>query len=199
MSWEGEVRAAFIDSDVIRPESIDIVRDLHTLGVSVSMMSGDNKRTTSSIASMVGIKDALSEVSPVKKKDIIEEMQRTGKRVMMIGDGINDAPALTEAKVGIAMGRGTDIAMESADAVLVRNDLRLVPYFLKLSKKTFKIIKQNIFWAFFYNIISVPLAVSGLLHPIIAAGAMAASSLFVVLNSLRIRKGDLTEQSNLSG
>jgi len=143
--------------------------------------------TTQSIAFKIGVDNALYETSPVGKKDYIAQLQNERRRVMMVGDGVNDAPALTEASVGVAMGRGTDIAMESADAVLIRDDLRLIPYFIGLSQKTFSIIRQNIFWAFFYNIVAIPLAVAGVLHPIVAAGAMAASSLFVVGNSLRIR------------
>ena len=151
-------------------------------------MSGDNEKTTKSIASRVGVDLALADASPIAKKDHIATLQAAGRKVMMVGDGINDAPALTQATIGVAMGRGTDIAMESADVVLLRNDLRLIPYFFGLSRKTFRIIRQNIFWAFFYNMVAVPLAVAGLLHPIIAAGAMATSSLFVVGNSMRIRE-----------
>ena len=186
-AWDKKVRAAFVISDMIREEAIEAVKDIREMDLDISMISGDNRTTTSSIASKAGISNALSEASPVRKKEIIEKMQRNGQKVMMVGDGINDAPALTESSVGIAMGRGTDIAMESADAVLVRNDLRLIPYFIRISRRAYSVIKQNIFWAFFYNIISIPLAVAGILHPIIAAGAMAASSLLVVINSLRLK------------
>ncbi|MBI5213882.1 MAG: cadmium-translocating P-type ATPase [Nitrospirae bacterium] len=186
-AWDKKVRAAFVISDVIREEAIEAVKDIGGMNLNISMISGDNRTTTASIASKAGIGNALSEASPVMKKEAIEEMQRRGYKVMMVGDGINDAPALTESSVGMAMGRGTDIAMESADAVLVRNDLRLIPYFIRISGRAYAVIKQNIFWAFFYNIISIPLAVAGILHPIIAAGAMAASSLLVVVNSLRIK------------
>ena len=187
VAWDGKVRAAFVVSDVIREDAIEAVKDIGGMNLDISMISGDNRTTTSSIASKAGIDNALSEASPVRKKEIIEDMQRNGHKVMMVGDGINDAPALMESSVGMAMGRGTDIAMESADAVLIRNDLRLIPYFIRISGKAYAVIKQNIFWAFFYNIISIPLAVAGILHPIIAAGAMAASSLLVVVNSLRIK------------
>lgn len=188
MSWDGRLRAAFVISDMLRPEAASALAELKRMGLAVSMVSGDNSQTTSSIAETVGIKDAMSEVSPVGKKDFLETLHSSGKKTLMAGDGINDAPALTASSVGVAMGRGTDIAMESSDAVLVRNDLNLVPYFIKLSRRAYSIIKQNVFWAFFYNIVAIPLAVAGILHPIVAAGAMAASSLFVVFNSLRIRK-----------
>lgn len=187
IGWDKRVRALFVIADVIRDEAIEVVDELKKAKTAVSIVSGDNRITTGSIASVIGIDHVIAEASPVAKKEIIAGMQDKGHKIIMVGDGINDAPALTEALVGIAMGRGTDIAMESADAVLVRNDLKLIPYFMNLSKKTFSIIRQNIFWAFFYNIIAIPLAVSGVLHPIIAAGAMALSSLFVVVNSLRIR------------
>jgi Cu2+-exporting ATPase len=187
MGWEERVRALFIVSDCLRPEAAETVRMLRGLEKIVSIVSGDNRATTEAIAASAGIGDAVPETSPEGKRDYIRQLQKSGKRILMAGDGINDAPALTEAVVGLAMGRGTDIAMESADAVLVRNDLTLVPYFIELSRRAYAIIRQNIFWAFFYNIVAIPLAVSGVLHPIMAAGAMAASSLFVVLNSLRIR------------
>ncbi|GER94395.1 copper-translocating P-type ATPase [hot springs metagenome] len=188
IGWDRRVRALFVISDVIRDEAVEVVNKLKKAKIRVSIVSGDNRITTNSIASMIGIDYAIAEASPIAKKELVTDMQSKGHKIIMVGDGINDAPALTEAMVGIAMGRGTDIAMESADAVLVRNDLRLILYFMNLSKKTFSIIKQNIFWAFFYNIIAIPLAVLGILHPIIAAGAMAASSLFVVGNSMRIKR-----------
>jgi len=187
MGWDGAVRALLVISDIIRDEAPEAVNSVKAMNCNVAIVSGDTDITTRSIASQVGITERLSGTSPVGKRDYIAGIQREKRRVMMVGDGINDAPAITEASVGIAMGRGTEIAIESADAVLIRNDLRLIPYFITLSKKTYGVIKQNIFWAFFYNIAAIPVAVSGVLHPIIAAGAMAASSLFVVCNSLRIR------------
>ncbi|MGO9611785.1 MAG: heavy metal translocating P-type ATPase [Dissulfurispiraceae bacterium] len=187
MGWAGEVRALIVVADVLRDEVREVVGTLKGMGYTLSLISGDNSKTTRSIASAAGIDQAISETSPTKKREVIAQLQVDGAAVMMVGDGINDAPALTEALVGVAMGRGTDIAMESADAVLVRNDLRTIPACVKLATTGFAIIRQNIFWAFFYNMTAIPLAVAGLLHPIVAAGAMATSSLFVVGNSLRIR------------
>jgi Cu2+-exporting ATPase len=187
--WEGRLKAIMVISDGIRDEAAAVVRELRGMNCRVSIISGDNEATTGAIARRAGIDGAASGVSPVGKKEVIKRMQEEGARVMMVGDGINDAPALVQAATGLAMGRGSDIALESADAVLIRDDLSLIPACIGLSRKTFRIIKQNIFWAFFYNVVSIPLAFSGLLHPIVAAGAMAASSLFVVGNSLRIGRG----------
>ncbi len=186
--WNGRMKAIFIVADCLRAEAVDAVSELQRAGLTVSIVSGDNQTTTEAIAAAVGVSSASAEMVPAGKQAIIRALQQDGAGVLMVGDGINDAPALTEARVGIAVGRGTDIAMESADAVLMRDDLRLVPYAVRLSQRAYRIIRQNIFWAFFYNLIALPLAVYGALHPIIAAGAMAGSSLFVVLNSLRIRK-----------
>jgi len=139
------------------------------------------------VAAEAGIAEVKAQVSPMLKAEEISRLKKEGHRVLMVGDGINDAPALVEASVGAAMGRATDIALESADIVIMRPDLRLVSDAIALSKKTFKVIRQNLFWAFFYNLIVLPLAIAGLLHPIVAAGAMALSSLSVVGNSLRAR------------
>lgn len=189
IGWNGMARGILVVSDCLREESANTVREILMQKKRVTVVSGDNRITTAAIASAAGIDEVISEMSPQDKRDYILGLQQGGSRILMVGDGINDAPALTEASVGIAMGKGTDIAMESADAVLVRSDLSVIPYFMGLSKRAYRIIRQNIFWAFFYNIVAIPLAITGVLHPIIAAGAMAASSLFVVLNSLRIRKG----------
>ncbi len=190
MGWDSTLRAVLIVSDCLREESADTVKEILLRGKRVMVVSGDNRITTAAVASAAGIEHVVSGMSPEEKRDYIRGLQQSGARIVMVGDGINDAPALTEAFVGIAMGKGTDIAMESADAVLVTSDLAAIPYFMDLSLRAYRVIRQNVFWAFFYNIVAIPLAVSGVLHPIMAAGAMAASSLFVVLNSLRIKKGD---------
>ncbi|MBI5101112.1 MAG: heavy metal translocating P-type ATPase [Nitrospirae bacterium] len=187
MGWRGKLRAVMAVSDILRDESAEAAAQLHKMGLGISVISGDNESTTRSIASKASIGTSIHEATPEMKRTRILEMQKEGKIVMMVGDGINDAPGLTQSDIGVAMGRGTDIAIESADAVMLRNDLRLVPFLIGLSKKTYAIIRQNIFWAFIYNLLAIPVAAAGLLHPVIAAGAMAASSLFVVGNSLRIR------------
>jgi Cu2+-exporting ATPase len=182
----GAVAALLSVADVVRDEAAEAVAALRRLGLGVALVSGDNRATTGSVAAGLGL-EAVAEATPVQKRDGVTRRQRDGARVLFVGDGINDAPALTQADVGVAMGRGTDVTLESADAVLVRDDLRLVPDLVRISRRGTSVIRQNVFWAFFYNLVAVPLAMAGLLHPIVAAGAMAASSVFVVLNSLRVR------------
>ena len=186
--WEGALQAVLILSDQIRPESTSVVQQLQQQKLIVGIISGDNRVTSNAVAEQCQIDEVFSEMVPEKKAGIVSDYQQQKEYVMMVGDGINDAPALTTALVGVAMGRGTDIAMESADAILLKNDLELIPKLIKLSKITRRIIVQNVFWSFFYNVAAIPLAISGVLHPIFAAGAMACSSLFVVINSLRIKR-----------
>ncbi len=183
----GQLAALLVVSDVLRDEARAAVAELRALGLRLAIVSGDGPATTAAVAARVGIERAVAEATPVAKEREVARMQAAGARVLMAGDGINDAPALTRATVGVAMGRGTDVTMESADAVLVRDDLRLLAGLVRLARRTDRIIRQNVFWAFFYNVVAIPLAVAGLLHPIVAAAAMAASSLFVVGNSLRVR------------
>ena len=181
-------------ADVLKKESIGAIKVLKKNNITVWMLTGDNERTAKAIATEVGIENVMSEVLPDKKSEKVRELQNQGKIVAMIGDGINDAPALTQANIGIAMGEGTDIAMESANITLMRGDLMLIPEVIKLSKRTMRIIKQNLFWAFFYNIAFIPVAgllypfFGILLNPIFAGAAMAFSSISVVLNSLRLKK-----------
>jgi Cu+-exporting ATPase len=192
------VRGLIALSDMIKPESANAITALKQMGLKVIMVTGDNKNTASSIALMAGIDEVISEVMPEEKANKIKELKEKGLKVGMVGDGINDAPALAQADVGIAIGTGTDIAIESGDIILTGGDLRGIPSAIQLSRRTMGVIKQNLFWAFFYNVALIPVAAGALypfeflpiflrqLHPILAALAMAMSSITVVTNSLRL-------------
>lgn len=175
-------------ADEIKEDSKQAITRLKEFGLHPVMLTGDNERTAKAIASEVGIEEVIAGVMPDQKSDEIKRLQEQGKVVAMVGDGINDAPALTQAHVGIAIGTGTDVAIESGDIVLVKGDLSAVVKSVRLSRATFTKIKQNLFWAFFYNVVMIPLAILGMLHPLLAEAAMAFSSVNVVANSRRLRK-----------
>jgi copper-transporting P-type ATPase V len=186
--WNGEARATLGVADTLRPSAADTVERLRKRGLRVAMITGDNRRTAEAIAAQVGIDEVIAEVLPGEKAVEVERLQQQGRSVAFVGDGVNDAPALTQADLGIAVGTGSDVAIESGEVVLMSGDPALAATALTLAARTFRGIRQNLFWAFAYNTAAIPLAAAGLLDPMIAGAAMAASSVSVVGNSLRLRR-----------
>ncbi|MCF0157747.1 MAG: copper-translocating P-type ATPase [Veillonella sp.] len=191
LAVDGVVRALWAVEDELRSETVDVIKRLQSQGIDVWMLTGDNRRTANYMAQQAGIFHVIAEVLPQDKASKVKELQNQGLTVGMVGDGINDAPALVTADIGFAIGSGTDIAVEAADIVLVRNDLHTLVQAVRLSKKTMTNIKQNLFWALIFNCIGIPLAALGELNPMIAGTAMAFSSVMVVSNSLRLKRAKL--------
>ncbi len=188
VGWDGEVRAAVVVADTVKPTSAAAISELKGLGLTPVLLTGDNERAARNVAEEVGIETVIAEVLPADKVDVVRRLQADGKVVAMVGDGVNDAAALALADLGVAMGTGTDVAIEASDLTLVRGDLRVASDAIRLSRRTLRTIKTNLFWAFGYNIAALPLAAAGLLNPLIAGASMGLSSVFVVSNSLRLRR-----------
>ncbi|MCC3779961.1 heavy metal translocating P-type ATPase, partial [Streptomyces sp. UNOB3_S3] len=190
VAWDGQARAVLEVADAVKPTSAEALTRLRALGLTPILLTGDNKAVAEAVAAEVGIapSDVIAEVMPEDKVDVVKRLQAEGRSVAMVGDGVNDAAALAQADLGLAMGTGTDAAIEAGDLTLVRGDLLAAVDAIRLARKTLGTIKSNLFWAFGYNVAALPLAAAGLLNPMIAGAAMAFSSVFVVGNSLRLRR-----------